>query len=482
MPLSEWEPKEVFRYFQAIARIPHGSGNTGALAEMCLAFAKEHSLRAAQDAYGNVVIYREGTPGYRDCEPVILQGHLDMVCEKCEDCGKDMAREGLDLFLDGHFLGARGTTLGGDDGIAVAYILAILADDTIPHPPIEALLTADEEIGLCGAAALDASLLNGRRLINLDSEEEGVFTVSCAGASRVNVTLPVDMAPPSSGSVGRRIVIDGLRGGHSGMDIAKNRPNAIKVLAELLRDTAEKTPFGIASLQGGGRLNAITRTVRAEVCLPAESQRAFDRSVTAFADRFHQANPSETEAVIQSLPTPLPALCTGERETKKVIFALTQLPYGVRAMTTDIPDQVRTSCNPGEAVLGGRALNLGFMVRSNVQADRDKMVADIRLLAEFLGGRAESGDDYPAWEYRPNSPLREMMAKVYEKMRGKPPCFRAIHAGLECGILGEKLKGADMISIGPNMMNVHTPSERLDMLSVARVWDFLLETLKNLTS
>ena len=479
MQITELEPKKVFYYFSELAKIPHGSGNTRQIEQYCLDFAEKRGLNAYHDEYGNVIIFKDGTKGYENSAPVILQGHLDMVCEKLPDCKKDMKREGIDLIVDGDFLRADGTTLGGDDAIAAAYILALLDSDDIPHPPIEGLFTIDEETGLRGAHALDASRLRGRLLINIDSEEEGVLTVSCAGASRVSCEIPV--ATVTADGIAKEITIGGFLGGHSGIDINKNRKNAIKVLGELLYELNGSVNIRIASISAGGRLNVITPSAKAVVCVDKSEEDEFDRIIAAFdAELKKECAAAEPDVYVSSQTVSHPAVCADGDGTNRIIFALMQSPYGVRAMNADIPDLVQTSSNPGEAVFSGGTLKLNFMLRSNFDADKVSLVKTIRSFVEFADGTIELGDDYPAWEYRPDSPLRDTMAAVYEGMYGKKPVVNSIHAGLECGILAEKLPGADMVSIGPEMWNVHTPEERLNIRSCGRVWEYLLQVLKML--
>ena len=479
MQITELEPRKVFFFFSELAKIPHGSGNTRQIEQYCLDFAEKRGLKTYRDEYGNVMIFKDGTEGYEQSEPVILQGHLDMVCEKLQNCTKDMEREGIDLIVDGEILRADGTTLGGDDLIAVAYILALLDSDNIAHPPIEGLLTIDEETGLRGAHALDASRLKGRRLINIDSEDEGVLTVSCAGASRVGCELPVDMV--AAEGIAKKIVIGGFLGGHSGIDINKNRKNAIKVLGELLYELNSFVDIQIASISAGGRLNVITPCAQAVVCVGKDDEEEFDSIVSAFDTELKRVCAfSEPDAYVSVQTVSLPEFCADCKGTRKMIFALMQSPSGVRAMNAEIPSLVQTSSNPGEAVFEEGTLRLNFMIRSNADADKISLVKTVKSFVEHAGGTITLGDDYPAWEYLPDSPLRDTMAEVYEEMYGEKPLITSIHAGLECGILSEKLPGADMVSVGPSMWNVHTPEERLDIPSCERVWKYLLQVLKML--
>ncbi len=480
MQINELEPKIVFYYFSELAKIPRGSGNTKRVEEYCLKFAEERDLKTYHDDYGNVMIFKDGTSGYKHSAPVILQGHLDMVCEKLPSCKKDMEKEGIDVIVDGDVIRADGTTLGGDDGIAVAYILAILDSDGIPHPPIEALLTTDEETGLRGASSLDASKLRGKRLINIDSEEEGIITVSCAGAVRVSCKIPVTRRKADA-LAAKKITIGGLRGGHSGIDIAKNRKNAAKLLGDLFFALTKNRSAYIASVSSGGRLNVITPTAEAVICFEEKNRDEVDKIISDFEKHLKTDYAAfEPDAFVSSDDTDAVADCADADGTAKITVAMTQAPYGIRAMNSDIPDLVQTSSNPGEVTFAGDSLELHFMIRSNSDADKIDLVNSLESFVRYLGGTFEIGDDYPAWEYRPESAMRYIMAAVYEELYGEKPVINSIHAGLECGILTEKLPGADMVSIGPTMHGVHTPEERLDVGSVGRVWKYLLQVLKML--
>ena len=428
------------------------------------------------------MIFKGGTRGYEHSDSVILQGHMDMVCEKRPDCPKDMEREGIDLVIDGGFLRADGTTLGGDDGIAMAYMLALLDDDgAIAHPPLEALFTADEEVGLRGARALDASRLTGKRLINMDSEEEGVLTVSCAGGVRVSCAVPVTYEKTTGAMVGKTVTVSGLLGGHSGVDIGKNRKNAGRLLGEFLHELKDRVPVRIVWLSAGGRLNVIPQTAAMTVCVDAAKMEAFDRCLAEYNAWLKMAcAQTEPEANLSAANAPLPEKCLDEASCHRVISALVLAPDGVSAVSTDIPFLVQTSSNLGSVSLDGGDMELGFMIRSNTDHGKAETMRRLTALMEGVGGTITPSDDYPAWEYRQQSPLRDVMVEVYERMYGETPQICAIHAGLECGILAEKLAGADMVSIGPNMKNVHTPDERLEISSVQRCWEYLLQVLERL--
>lgn len=482
MLLSELSPREVFYYFQKLASIPRGSGNTDQIAEFCMDFAREHGLKARRDHANNVVIFADGTPGYEKSEAVILQGHLDMVCEQEAGCEVDMEKEGVEVCTDGAKVWARGTTLGGDDGIAVAYILAILASDTIPHPPIEALLTSDEEIGMLGARVLDVSDLTGKRLINIDSEEEGVLYVSCAGGVRAYIDIPFQMEPvDTDAACAYRIVVNGLVGGHSGMEIHKQRENAIKLLGNVLSIANRACTLSLVSATGGGKENAIPKTAEATVCLPMNQAHMLEYSVTEFLKLMHQElSTTEPELLITVMPTEMPEQCMDQESTRRLIFAMQQIPDGMQKMSPEIAGMVQTSLNLGILYTEDHHVSLRYLIRSNNASGKQLVLEKLTAFIEYLGGTVTVQSDYPAWEYRVKSKLRETMIRTFEEVYQKAPEVTAVHAGLECGILAGKMMDIDMISFGPTLLDVHTPEESMDVASVQRSWQYLLKVLENL--
>ena len=475
--LAGLEPAPVFGYFEEICAIPHGSKNTKMISDYLVAFAKEHGLRYIQDEANNVILFGEGTCGMEDHAPVILQGHMDMVCEKDADCPIDMAAEGLDVSHDGQCVFAKGTTLGGDDGIAIAYALALLADDTIPHPPLEVIVTVDEEIGMLGADVIDLSELKGRTLINLDSEEEGVFTVSCAGGATATISLPVERRAVYGPCI--RLNVDGLRGGHSGVEIHKNLANANKVMGEFLSRIQKIMPLCLTSLAGGSKDNAIPRSCQATlVAMGIHLER-----INAIAEEL-QAEIRETydepEATVQAFDVDaLGGNSLSTESTAKIIGLLCAAPNGVRSWSQDIEGLVQTSLNMGIVKLGERFCAT-FSVRSSVNNEKEELLEQLKTLAAFYEGAYSQMGEYPAWEFRKESHLRDTMVRIYQEMFEKEPEVVAIHAGLECGLLGEKLPGLDCVSIGPQMHDIHTSREKLEIASTERTWKFLLEVLKNL--
>jgi len=478
MKLKGVAPSEVFGYFEQICAIPHGSGNIDAISDYLVDFAKTHNLRYIQDESKNVIIFGDATPGYKDHAPVILQGHMDMVCEKDADCPIDMEKEGLDVTSDGEYVFAKGTTLGGDNGIAVAFMLALLADETIAHPPLETIFTVDEEIGLLGATSIDISMLGGRMLINLDSEEEGVFTVSCAGGARFCLNMPLERRVVYGPCI--RLTVEGLRGGHSGVDIDKNRANANKVMAELLSRVRQAMPICLSRLQGGAKDNAITHRCQATlVTLGVKPEQINDIASTLQAEIREKYDEPNALIYGDNVDDVFGANALTSEQTDKVIALLQALPDGIQSWSPDIAGLVQTSLNLGVAELD-ETFKASFSVRSSVESELEQLLDTLGTLAQQYGAQHFYDGKYPAWEYRKESQLRDKMVAIYEKLFDKKPCVVAIHAGLECGVLSQKLPGLDCVSIGPDMQGIHTSRERLSIASTQRTWRFLQEILKSL--
>ena len=471
------EPASVFAYFEEICSIPHGSRNTKMISDYIVDFAKAHDIRYIQDELNNVLLFQEGTCGLEDHAPVILQGHMDMVCEKDADCPIDMATEGLDVTHDGKYVFAKGTTLGADNGIAVAYAMALLADKSIPHPPLEIIVTVDEEVGMLGADGIDLSMLKGRKLLNLDSEEEGIFTVSCAGGCRATIALDVDRRAVYGPCI--RLVVDGLQGGHSGAEIHKNRANANKVMGEFMSRVQKLMPLCLTSFSGGSKDNAIPRSCQATmVAMGIHLERINEVAEQLQAEI--RATYDEPEATVQAFDVDaLGGNSLSTESTAKVISLLCAAPNAIQSMSQDIEGLVQTSLNLGVTKLGDRFTAV-FSVRSSVNSEKVELLEKLKQLSDFHGGTYSQMGDYPAWEFKKDSVLRDTMVKVYADMFGKEPEVVAIHAGLECGILGEKIPGLDCVSVGPQMHDIHTSRERLDIGSTERCWKYLLEVLKNL--
>lgn len=478
--LENLNPNRVFHYFEEICNIPHGSGNVKQISDYLVKFAKDHNLAYVQDEMNNVIIYKEASEGYENAPTVILQGHMDMVCEKRADVEHDFEKDPLNLKIDGDEIYAEGTTLGGDDGIAVAYGLAVLEDKTLKHPAIEVVLTVDEEIGLLGAAGLDASGLKGKYLINLDSEEEGYLLTGCAGGMCSISHIPVRYNETEG--MKYHITVNGLLGGHSGIEINKIRGNATLVLSRFLYEYKAKAEYALCELSGGQKDNAIPR--QAEAVILADE--ADEKELFAFAEEFTAALRNEytgtdegvTVSVEKEGAAAEPALHPVSLE--KVLFFLQNYPNGVRKMCGFIEGLVETSCNLGVVRLTPEELTGFASVRSSVATSKNELSDKIGYLTEFLGGVYDIEGDYPGWEYKADSELRPLMIDVYKEMYNAEPKVEVIHAGLECGLFYEKIPGLDCVSLGPDMKNVHTSEERLSISSVNRVWEYLLKVLEKI--
>lgn len=475
--LGNLEPKAVFGYFEEICNIPHGSGNMDKISQFCMDFAKEQGLEYIVDDMKNVIIIKEATPGYEDVKPLILQGHLDMVCEKRPDKEKDFLTEGLDLCTDGELVWADGTTLGGDDGIAVAYGLAILAAKDLEHPRLEVVLTVDEETGLYGAEAIDMSMLKGKKLINLDSEEEGIFTVGCAGGLTLGCDIP--MFTEEVEGIVYELKVTGLLGGHSGAEIHKGRANANVVLGRVLYALNKEIGVDIVTMAGGAKDNAIPRNAYAEILVTEADQDKLKELVKvqeAILKNELHASDGDVTLLLEKKGTATAEVLDA---TSKIsaLHALNNIPNGIQAYSMDIEGLVETSLNMGIMTQDGESLKMSFAVRSSVESAKYYLTDRVILFVDMLGGTCEIKGDYPGWAYRPESELRETFIRVYREMYGKEPVVEAIHAGLECGLFTKKIDDLDSISVGPNMHNVHTSEETLEVASVQQTWEFLCHVI-----
>lgn len=476
--LENCEPKRVFYYFEELCKIPHGSGNTKQISDYLAGFAKEQGLEYVQDEMNNIVIYKPATPGYENAPTVIIQGHMDMVCEKRPDVEHDFTKDPLNISVKDGYVTANGTTLGGDDGIAVAYGLALLESKEIAHPALEVLITVDEEIGLLGAVGLDCSVLKGRRLINLDSEAEGSLWISCAGGLSGISRIPVKRVEAEGQKV--KIKICGLMGGHSGAEIDKKRANANVLMGRFLYTLQKTAAYEIISMAGGQKDNAITRECTAE--LLAEDAEAVklcaEKVQKGLREEYTGSDEGITIEVTEQGSSKEMVLHPTSRE--KVLFFLMEVPFGIQKMSGSIEGLVETSTNIGIMKLEEESFMGTSSVRSSVGAASDALSDKICYLTEFLGGTYTVQGAYPAWEYRKDSPLRDKMVEVYQDMYGQKPNVVAIHAGLECGLFYKKIDGLDCVSLGPNMKDIHTSEEVLDIASTERVWNYLVKVLEYL--
>ena len=476
--LENLQPERVFYHFEEIAKIPHGSGNTKQISDYLVAFAKEHNLEHYQDEINNVIIIKEATAGYENADAVIIQGHMDMVCEKESDCSIDFEKDGLDLYVEDGFVKAKGTTLGGDDGIAVAYGLALLEATDIAHPRLEVVITVDEETGMDGAYGIDLSMLKGKKMLNIDSDEEGIFLTSCAGGTSVEATIPVKRIKETG--VVLNVKVDGLFGGHSGAEIHKERGNASILMGRVLNNIANEVPFGIISLAGGLKNNAIPRECNASILVPEEAVSVVETIIAEQSEIFKKelfASDADVKVTFENAGVQEAAILDFA-SINQVLCYLRLVPNGVQHMSQAIPGLVETSLNLGIMELKEDVFVTDTSIRSSVGSRKEDLRDKLVNIIELVGGEAEVVGDYPAWEYKAESKLREEIVASYKAVYGKEPVFTAIHAGLECGILSEKIDDLDCVSFGPENFDIHTPQERLNIASTERVWNFLVEYLK----
>lgn len=475
--LEHLQPERVFYYFEQICGIPHGSGNTKQISDYCVDFAKDHGLEYHQDNDNNVIIIKEASAGYENADPVIIQGHLDMVCEKTADCKKDMSKEGLDIYIDGDEVRAKDTTLGGDDGIAVAMAMAILEDKSLSHPRVEAVFTVDEEIGLLGAGSIDVSCLKGKTMINIDSEDEGIFTVSCAGGNTAVTHLPVERKEYEGAAY--TIEITGCKGGHSGVEINKGRSNPNVLMGRVLQDIQKGAELQIVSVEGGLKDNAIPVQSKAVIICDQEIvvKASVEQMQKVFANEFSSSDPDIKVSLSKdSLKTKV----MDPVSTGKIICLLTCMPNGIQKMSMDIEGLVQTSLNMGIVETREDHVKMSFCVRSSVDSEREMLNRRIASLITQFGGKVEIEGDYPGWEYKKDSKLRDLMIEVFKDQYGKEPKVEAIHAGLECGMFAGKIPGLDCVSFGPDLNQIHTVRESMNIPSVQRIYTFILELLRRM--
>ncbi len=462
--------RAVFAFFEKISKIPRPSGITGPIADYLCDFARERELDFIRDKKDNVIIKKKAANGYEKRPTVIIQGHTDIVAEKTPERIIDMEKEGLDIFVDGDFIKANGTTLGADDGVAVAYMLALLDSDNIPHPALECIFTSDEEIGLLGAAELDTSYLKGNTMINIDSDVEGIFTVGCAGGVRLDITKKELKKQTLLDKSCYKIEVIGLLGGHSGMEIDKGRVNANKLLAELLYDIPD---IRISLLCGGNADNAIPRDAYAIVASDLDICE-LEKIKEAYLEIIKNESGSDiiiTKAFAESAFT--------KEDSRKILALINELPNGIVSMSEDIEGLVQTSLNLGILRIN-EDISITFSLRSSKNAEKTALKNKLFEIAEKYGCTADTHGEYPAWEYAKGTHLEKTLVETYKRMYGKEPRVMTIHAGLECGIFAKKIKNLECVSLGPDNFDIHTPLERLSIPSSVRVWEFLLNLLKEI--
>lgn len=480
--LEKITPERIFYYFEDLTRIPRCSGEEQNVSNYLLNFAKEHNLEVIQDKALNIIIKKPGTKGYENAPTVVLQGHMDIVCEKDADVEHDFSKDPIKLQIDGDYIKGTGTTLGADNGIAVAMCLAILDSKDIPHPPLEVLATTSEETGMDGANALNPKDIEGKILINIDSEEEGKLLVSCAGGERDRVEIPIIWEKSDENKAPYTIEITGLQGGHSGMEIDEGRGNGNKLMGRLLYELRKKIDFNLAEIEGGAKTNAIPRSGKALVTINEDSKEIFEKIIKDMEKTFkNEFKLTDKNIRIEMKKSELNInKVFSDDTTKKIIGTLILMPNSVQTMSREIEGLVESSNNLGIVKTLENVVIFESSIRSSVRSLRKDIANQMAIIADMLGGHWESYASYPEWEYEEDSYIRKVFQRVYKEKFGKELEIAAIHAGLECGLFKAKFKEMDMVSFGPNMYGVHTPEEKLSISSTKKTWELLLGVLEEI--
>ncbi|MBZ9625137.1 aminoacyl-histidine dipeptidase [Clostridium sp. FP2] len=474
---------EAFKYFKEMNEVPRGSGNEKAISDWLVSFAKKHNLNVIQDSALNVIIKKPATKGYEKAPIIIIQGHMDMVCEKNTEVVHDFEKDPIAFIVEEDFLRAGGTTLGADNGIAVAFGLAVLAATDISHPALELLVTTEEETGMGGAQAIDPKNLDGRILINIDSEEEGKLLVSCAGGVREKIVLPITWEESDKNFINCEIKLIGLNGGHSGMEINKERGNAIKLMGRFLMDLKSTIDFKINNINGGAKNNAIPREADAIILFRENDKGIVIEKIAqwnAILKNELTVTDPEVNLAMEIMDNKVKRTFSDDTATK-ALQILFLIPNGVKNMSMAIEGLVQSSTNIGVLTTSDKEVVFDSAVRSSVRTLKKAICDETIVLAEMTGATIEFQSDYPEWQYNPKSQIRTILEKVYNDINGNKPEIAAIHAGLECGLISEKFGGKiDQISFGPNIYDVHTPKEHLSISSTDRMWSFLVAILKEI--
>ena len=486
MSIEKLYPEKVFHYFSEISKIPRASKKEKEISDWLVKFAKERKLKVIQDEHYNVIIKKKATEGYEDFSPLILQGHMDMVWEKNKDTEFDFSTQGIELVIDGDFLKANGTTLGADNGIAVAYALAILDSDDIKHPALEVVITTDEEDGMSGVANLDFDEFDGKTLINLDTEEYGEVYVSSAGGTRTETKFIFETKKIGNGYTPVSIEVKGLSGGHSGAEIHKNLGNSIKILSEVLYHLSKRYEMSLIHIDGGGKVNAIPREAVAEIAVKLDGDSIDELKKLAglaFKNILKDFKVSDKSPILAIEKIEEKNLGISLGDTLNIINFLHEVPNGVLEMSKHIEGLVETSINIGfistEIVDGNVKIRIKSLARSMANDPLNKLVEEVTDLTRKHDANIKIAASNPSWEYKEDSKIRELIAKSFKEITGNEPVIKAIHAGLECGVFTQNIKGADVVSIGPNIYGAHTPEERMDIKSVGETWEWLLKILEN---
>lgn len=481
MEVKNLEPRELWSNFAGLNAIPRASKKEERVIAFMVAFGKELGLETVTDAIGNVVIKKPATSGMEDRQTVVLQSHLDMVHQKNGDTVFNFDEQGIEMYVDQDWVKAKGTTLGADNGIGVAAIMALLGSKTIAHPALEAMFTIDEETGMTGAKQLDPVNFSGTILLNLDTEEDDELTIGCAGGIDTNTVYTYQQENLAAESVAFELSVKGLQGGHSGMDIHKGRANANKLMNRLFFTAAKTINLQLNNVDGGSLRNAIPRESTAIVVVPAAEKEAFTNFVTAFAavlkEEYHTI---ETGLKVTLVETELPAAVMAAADFKKIVNAIYALPNGVFRMSPDIENLVETSSNLARVIVKDGQFITQSLQRSSVESTKEDVSNAIRAAFENMGCEVKQAGDYPGWKPNPDSDILKLMTALYQDAFGKAPKVEACHAGLECGILGSHLPGMDMISFGPTITGAHSPDERVQVSSVQKFWAYLTAVLKEI--
>ena len=486
MNIEKLYPEKVFHYFSEISKIPRASKKEKEISDWLVKFAKERKLKVIQDEHYNVIIKKKATEGYEDFSPLILQGHMDMVWEKNKDTEFDFSTQGIELVIDGDFLKANGTTLGADNGIAIAYALAILDSDDIKHPALEVVITTDEEDGMSGVANLDFDEFDGKTLINLDTEEYGEVYVSSAGGTRTETKFIFETKKIGNGYTPISIEVKGLSGGHSGAEIHKNLGNSIKILSEVLYHLSKRYEMSLMHIDGGGKVNAIPREAVAEIAVKLDGDSIEELKKLAglaFENILKDFKVSDKSPILAIEKIEEKNLGISLGDTLNIINFLHEVPNGVLEMSKHIEGLVETSINIGfistEIVDGNVKIRIKSLARSMANNPLNRLVEEVTDLTRKHDANIKIAASNPSWEYKEDSKIRELIAKSFKEITGNEPVIKAIHAGLECGVFTQNIKGADVVSIGPNIYGAHTPEERMDIKSVGETWEWLLKILEN---
>ena len=478
--ISALKPERLWHYFLEICKIPHPSKKEDRLAAYLLDFAKAHSLEGLRDETGNILIRKPASPGFENKKMVILQSHLDMVCEKNSNTVHDFDNDPIVPWIDGDWIKARGTTLGADDGIGIAASLAILESKEIPHGPLEALFTVDEETGLTGAFGLKPDLLRGRILLNLDSEDEGQIFIGCAGGRDTTGTIPVETIPVRSTSIAYKVSVTGLKGGHSGDDINKGLGNAVKILNRFLWNAAGEFGARIASVDAGNLRNAIAREGFAVIVLPKGKGRKLEKYCKKFmAEVRDEFRVTEPGLKVAAEPCDLPAEVLKPALQKRLLNALYSCPHGVIAMSQEIANFVETSTNLASVKMKDGHIIITTSQRSSIESAKKDVCDMVASVLRLAGATVEQSSGYPGWKPDPSSKILKTTVESYRRLFSQEPEVLAIHAGLECGLVGAIYPGMDMVSFGPTIKGAHSPDERLDIPSTVKFWELTLDVLKN---